>query len=49
MAEAAAVAAAAVAAELAARLSRQLHTAAAADEHTAGSIGGRHCSQGQGL
>ena len=69
---------AAVAAELAARLSRQLHTAAAADwkafiqnwfsfqsgqltckrtgsscrrlltEHTAGSIGGRRCSQGQG-
>jgi len=48
MVEAAAVAAVAAAAELAARLSKQPRTAAAADEHTAGSIGGRHCSQGQG-
>jgi len=48
MAEAAAVAAVAAAAELAARLSKQPRTAAAADEHTAGSIGDRHCSQGQG-
>jgi len=45
---AAAVAAVAAAAELAARLSKQPRTAAAADEHTAGSIDGRHCSQGQG-
>jgi hypothetical protein len=48
MAEAAAVAAVAAAAELAARLSKQPRTAAAADERTAGSIGDRHCSQGQG-
>jgi len=49
MAEAAAVAAAVAAAAPAAKLSKQLHTAAAADEHTAGNIDDRHCSQVQGL